>query len=175
MKNIVLYKSKYGTTFKYASWIAEELGWEIRDFSDFKKEEIKHYQNIIFGSAVYMGKLNKSKKVLKWFKDKPIIIFAVAGNHNVPEEIDVIKKKNFTDEELAYHKFFYLPGGVDFSKVKGVFKHMLKVFKKVMEMKKHKTEDEKAILEGFYHPTNFVDKKHIDGIVSYAKESARLG
>jgi len=46
---------------------------------------------------------------------------------------------------------------------------MLNVFKKVMEKKKDKTEDEKAILEGFTNPTNFVDKKHIESIVSYAK------
>lgn len=170
MKNIVLYKSKYGNTYQYASWIAEELNWEIRDFSKFKKSEIKNYQNIIFGSGVYMGKMNKLKKVLNWFKEKPIIIYACAGNNNVEKDIEHIKQTNFTKEQLTFHKFFYLPGGVDFTKIKGVFKMMLNVFRKIMEKKKDKTEDEKAILEGFTNPTNFVDKKCIETIVSYAKE-----
>lgn len=170
MKNIVLYKSKYGNTFQYATWIAEELGWEIRDFSKFKKTEIDNYQNIIFGSGVYMGKINKNKKVLKWFKGKPIIIFACAGNNNIKKDIDDIKRNNFTEEQLAFHKFFYLPGGIDFSKVTGIFKEMLNVYKKVMQKKKNKTKDEEAILEGFLNPTNYVDKKEIEEIVSYAKK-----
>jgi len=169
MKNIVLYKSKYGNTFQYATWISEELGWELRDFSEFKKAEIKNYQNIIFGSGVYMGKLNKMKQVLEWFKDKPIIIFACGGNNNVDKDIDDIKRNNFSEEQLAFHKFFYLPGGVDFSKVKGIYKIMLNVFRRFMEKKKNMTKDEEAILDGFSNPTNYVDKKEVEAIVSYAR------
>lgn len=75
------------------------------------------------------------------------------------------------EEQLAFHKFFYLPGGVDFSKVQGLFKSMLNVFRKVLEMKKNKTEEQKAILEGFYHPTNYVDKKHIEPILAFVQKS----
>lgn len=175
MKNIVLYKSRYGNTFRYASWIAEELGWELRDFSKFKKAEINGFQNIIFGTGVYMGKMNKLKKALKWFKEKPIIIFACAGNNNSRKDIGDILRSNFSREQTEFHKFFYLPGGVDFNKVKGISKAMLNVFKKVMEKKKNRTKDEEAILEGFYHPTNYVDRKEIRAIVAYAgkKESGQ--
>lgn len=170
MKNIVLYKSKYGNTLQYATWIAEELGWEIRDFSAFKKSEIKSYEHIIFGTGVYVGKMNKLKKVLKWFDDKPIIIFACGGNNNVEKDIEDIKSRNFSKEQLAFHRFFYLPGGLDFSKVKGIMRRMLSVFKTVIEKKKNKTEDEKSILEGFERPTSYVDRKEIDLIVAYAKK-----
>ena len=170
MKNIVLYKSRYGNTFQYAAWIAEELGWELRDFSKLKKAEINDYQNIIFGSGVYLSKMNKIKKVLKWFKEKPIIIFACAGNNNIEKDINDIKNNNFTKEQLTYHKFFYLPGGIDFSKVKGTFKMMLNVFRKVMEKKKNKTKDLEAILDAFNNPTNYVDRKEIEAIVAYAKQ-----
>lgn len=170
MKNIVLYKSRYGNTKQYATWIAEELGWELRDFSEFRKSEISDYQNIIFGSGVYMGRMNGMRKVLKWFKDKPILIFACAGNNNVEKDIEDIRRSNFTKEQLSFHRFFYVPGGVDFRKVGGIYKAMLNVFRKVMERKKSMTPDEKAILEGFDHPTSYVDKRHIDAIVSYARE-----
>lgn len=172
MRNIVLYKSKYGNTLQYATWISEELDCEIRDFSKFKKSEIKDYDNIIFGTGVYMGKMNMLKKVLEWFKEKPVIIFACAGNNNVAKDIEDIKRNNFTKEQLDFHKFFYLPGGVDFSKVTGIYRMMLDVFRKVMEKKKNKTSDETAILEGFYHPSNYVDKKEIETIVTYVKNIA---
>src|SRR6056297_609172 len=96
-----------------------------------------------------MGKMNKIKKVLKWFKEKPIIIFACAGNNNVEKDINDIKNNNFNEEQLAFHKFFYLPGGVDFSKVKGIFKIMLNVFKKYLEIKKIKHRRKKQSLRGF--------------------------
>ncbi|MFO8068641.1 MAG: hypothetical protein R6U02_01490 [Alkalibacterium sp.] len=114
--------------------------------------------------------MNKIKKVLEWFKDKPIIIFACAGNNNVDKDIADIKNNNFNKDQLAFHTFFYLPEGVDFSKVKGIIKMMLNVFIKIVEMKKNKTKDEEAILESYYHPTNYVDKKHIEAIVSYARK-----
>lgn len=170
MKNIVLYKSKYGNTFQYATWIAEELDWEIRDFSKFKKSEIKNYNTIIFGSGVYIGRMNNIRKVLERFKEKPIIIFACAGNNNVEKDITDIKTNNFNEDQLAFHTFFYLPGGIDFSKVKGIVKLMINIFIKIIEKKKNKKEDEEAILESYYHPTSYVDKKHIQAIVSYAKK-----
>lgn len=172
MKNIVLYKSKYGNTRRYATWIAEELGWELRDFSDFHKKEIGEYHTVIFGSGVYMGKMNQIKKALRMFQDKPIIFFACAGNNNDPAEIEVIRKGNFTEAQRAFHAFFYLPGGVDLSKVQGLYKIMLQVFKKVMERKKQKTPEDIAILDGFYNPTHYVDRKHIDAIVSFAREAS---
>jgi len=156
---------------QYATWISEELNWELRDFKEFKKSDIKNYQNIIFGSGVYMGKMNQIKKVLKWFNTKPIIIFACAGNNNVQSEIDVIKNNNFTLEQLAFHHFFYLPGGVDFTKLKGIMKSMVNFFMKMIEKKQDKTPDELAILEGYKHPTTLVDKIHINDLISYVQNN----
>lgn len=129
MKNIVLYKSKYGNTFQYVTWIAEELDWEIRDFSKFKKSEIKNYNTIIFGSGVYIGRMNNIRKVLEWFKEKLIIIFDCGGNNNVEKDITGIKNNNFNEDQIAFHTFFYLPGGIDFSKVKGIVKLMINIYK----------------------------------------------
>jgi menaquinone-dependent protoporphyrinogen IX oxidase len=169
MSNIVLYKSKYGNTLQYAQWIAEDLGWELRDLSDFKRREIKNYQNIIFGSGVYIGKMNKIKKVLSWFKKKPIIIFACAGNNYDQKAIADIKTKNFTEDQLDFHKFFYLAGGIDFNKVTGIQRKMLNFFFKMIEKKSNRTSDEEEILNGFYNPSNYVDKANLDDILAYAR------
>ena len=173
MNNIVLYQSKYGHSMQYATWIAEELNWELKDFKKFKKSEIKNYQNIIFGSGVFIGKMNHIKTVLKWFKDKPIILFACAGNNNVQSDIDEIKKANFTHEQLSFHHFFYLPGGVDFTKVNGFMKSMMNVFIKMIDKKQDKTRDEIALLESYKNPTYFVDKIYINDLISYVQNSSQ--
>lgn len=113
--------------------------------------------------------MSKIKKILKWFANKPIIIFACAGNNNVQKDIDDIIKNNFNEAQMKMHKFFYLPGGVDFSKVKGILKPMLNFFKKSLEKKSELTPDEQAMLDGFTNPTNLVDKKHIQALIDYAK------
>lgn len=167
MKTIVLYKSKYGNTLQYAQWISESLNCELRDFKDFKKREIKNYQNIIFGSGVYMGKLNQIKKVLRMFSSKPISIFACAGHLFDEKEIEKLKTNHFTEEQLAFHHFFYLPGGVDFTKLTGMMKRIVDFFIHMIEKKENKTQDEIDIIEGYYHPTHYVDKKYIKEIVEY--------
>lgn len=169
MKNIVLYKSKYGNTRQYSTWIAEELGWELRDFSNFRKREIPNYDRVVFGTGVYMGRMNMLKKVLRWFRGKSLILFACAGNNNVPKDIEDIKKNNFTKDDLSLHHFFYLPGGVDFSHIKGVMGIFLNGFRKILEKKRFKTADEIEILKGFTEPTCFVDKKHISQLIEFAK------
>ncbi len=166
MKSIVLYKSKYGNTLQYAKWIGEALNCEVRDLKDFKRKEISQYEEIIFGSGVYMGKLNKIDQVLKMFKTKPITIFACAGHLFDQNEISKLKERHFTQEQLSFHQFFYLPGGVDFTKLTGMTKKMVLFFLKMIEKKENKTQEEIDILEGYYHPTCYVDKKYITDIVS---------
>lgn len=167
MNSIVLYKSKYGNTLQYAKWIGEALNCEVRDFKYFKIKEIKNYQNIVFGSGVYMGKLNQIRKVLKMFASKPIVIFACAGHLFDQNEIHKLKTNHFTQNQLSFHQFFYLPGGVDFTKLTGLMKKMVGFFLKMIEKKDNKTQEEIDILEGYYHPTNYVDKKYIVELVNY--------
>lgn len=169
MNGIVLYKSKYVHSKQYATWIADKLNFELKDISNFDKKDIDNYEIIIFGSGVYMGKISQIKRVLKMFLMKPIIIFACAGNPGLDKEINDIKQANFNPEDLQHHKFFYLPGGVDFTKVKGLMKIIVNMFHFILKHKKNLTNDEKQILKGYNEPTYYVDIKHITGIVDYVK------
>ncbi|MCK7487702.1 MAG: flavodoxin domain-containing protein [Bacillus subtilis] len=110
--NIVLYRSKYGHTLQYATWIANALNAELRAFDAFKKKEIANYDTIVFGTGVYIGAMNGLKKALKMFANKPVVIFACGGNAGIEADIQHIKDHNFTQDQLAFHSFFYLPGGL---------------------------------------------------------------
>ena len=50
---IIIYKSKYGTTKKYAEWLAKEINYDIIEYSKAKINQITKYQNIIFCGAIY--------------------------------------------------------------------------------------------------------------------------
>jgi ABC-type uncharacterized transport system substrate-binding protein len=62
-----------------------------------------------------------------------------------------------------------LPGGVDFTKVKGFMKLLVNMFHFILKHKKNLTNDEKQILNGYDNPTYYVDKKYIKDIVNYGK------
>ena len=51
MSTIVVYRSKYGATKKYAEWIAEELKCDIFDMKNITVEELfTKYQISVFSS-----------------------------------------------------------------------------------------------------------------------------
>ena len=54
-KTIVIYKSKYGASAQYAAWIAEELGCRAVSIDEFKKNDLKNYENVIYGGGVQAG------------------------------------------------------------------------------------------------------------------------
>lgn len=167
MMNIVLYRSKYGHTMQYAKWIGEALNADVKPINKFRRKELSKYDTVIFGTGVYVGKMSGLKKALKMLKNKPSVIFACGGNPGIEEEIQRIKDTNFTKELLSYHTFFYLPGGLDFSKVKGIMKFFLQIGRKALQNKQNKTQDEIEFLKGFEHPTYFVDKRNIEPIVNH--------
>jgi menaquinone-dependent protoporphyrinogen IX oxidase len=167
--NIVLYRSKYGHTLQYATWIANALNAELRAFDAFKKKEIANYDTIVFGTGVYVGAMNGIKKALKMFANKSIVIFACGGNAGVEADIKQIKDHNFTAEQLAYHSFFYLPGGLDLSKVKGIMKFFMNMGKKALQAKQDKTKDDIEFLKGFEQPTYYVDEANIASLVDFVR------
>ena len=53
MKGIILYKSKYGATQKYAEWLVEATGFECIETNKAKISEVKKYDVVILGGGIY--------------------------------------------------------------------------------------------------------------------------
>lgn len=51
MSGIILYKSKYGSTKKYAEWLAEETGFAPMDVGNASIEDVSQYDTVLFGEA----------------------------------------------------------------------------------------------------------------------------
>ena len=51
-RTIVIYKSKNGSTEKYAKWIAETLDCKEIKTEDFSKKDFKNYEKIISGGCI---------------------------------------------------------------------------------------------------------------------------
>ena len=53
MKGIVIYKSKYGSTKKYAEWISERTGFDCVEAGKVNAKRLADYDTVIFGGGIY--------------------------------------------------------------------------------------------------------------------------
>lgn len=154
----IIYNSNTGHTKEYAEMLASELKVECIDLKKYTKdEEPIIFMGWVFGSLI-MG-LDKIKDL------KTICVCAVGMSKNSKENIENIIKVNNYDG-----KIFYLRGGVDYKKLKGIKKLMLKMVGK-KTIKENKPED-KEIIEVFKNGGNFVEKGNLKEILEYLKTNS---
>ena len=168
MTNIVVYESKYGSTEKYAKWIGEELNCKVCRISDISIEELKNYDNIIFGGWVHSGKLEGFKKIksnIDKLKDKQFLIFTCGMSPNEDGMYKAFKEKNFMD--LNNLLTFYLNGAFDFNRLSFVDKMTMRVFKFMLKRLNSQSSEEstKRMLRAYEEPIDFTDREKIKPIV----------
>lgn len=173
-KSIVIYKTKNGSTKKYAKFIKEELDSDIINLENSKKVNLNNYDTIIFGGWVFASKimgLNKFKSLIKNIKNKNIVVFFVGmANENDKENFNNIIKENFNKEEF---KLFGLKGALKINKFGFLIKFFLNIARKDLEDKiknnKKLTKEDEFFLKEFAKESDYVKKENIKNIIDYVK------
>ena len=130
-RTAVVYQSKYGSTEKYAKWIAETLSCNLFDRETVTVDELRSYDTIIYGGGLYAGGVSGIDLItenFRCFSGKNIVLFTcgLADTSN-PINTDHIKmslRKHFTNEMEEQIKVFHLRGGIDYSKLSFMHKSM---------------------------------------------------
>ena len=93
-KTLIVYSSPYGTTKKYAEWIAEELNGDIYLINNFNQNILNNYDTIIIGSGLYAGKIKGIDIIIKNYetiKTKKLLIFTCGlADYSKTEHKDAI-------------------------------------------------------------------------------------
>lgn len=171
MKTIVVYKSKYGYTKKYAEWIAESLGCAVRENASFG--DIAGYDAVICGGGIYAGRINGAGLITKNFgklEDKKLALFAVGSSAGRKDELEEFWKKALDENIRGKIPHFYLRGGFDYSRLKQVDRLMMNMLKKMLLSKESLTEDEKGLLASYETPVDFTDRKNADKLIELFSE-----
>lgn len=171
MKAIVVYTSKYGTTEKYAQWIAEALGAPLFEASAVKQPaSLMEYDVVIYGGGLYAGGIIGSKLVAK-NPCKSLVVFTVGlATPEVTDYSDILEK-NFTKEQLSSMKLFHFQGGMDYGKLSMVHRAMMAVMKK-QTMKTpvaERSSDDHILLETYGDKVDFTDIAAIKPLVDYVR------
>ncbi len=142
MGNIaVVYESRYGSTKKYAQWIAQDLECTLIETKDATVEKLKTFDTIIYGGWLHAGNIKGFKVILKdidKLKDKNIVVFSVGCSTGEREEdIKAIEEVNF--KGLQDIKHFYLRGAFNYKNLNMIDKVMMNILK--IKLKGIKEED----------------------------------
>lgn len=167
---VVIYKSKYGSTKRYAGWIALRLDADLYEVGDISSNDLNRYDTIIYGGGIYLGKINGFKfieKNIDRIKNKNILVFTVGMESTNEHLVKSIIEKNFNDELKEKIKLFTYRGAIDYSKLNLKDKVLMKGLKQMISKKNIRslTEDDKIVLESFEREVDLCDKKEINSLI----------
>lgn len=153
----IVFDSNTGHTEEYAKMLAEKLNMQCINIKKYKKDK----ESIIYLGWVFASNIQGYKKIKKVSKIECLI--AVGMNPVTDKNIKQLKEVNNIEE-----KFFYLQGGVDYSKLKGIKKMMFKMVTDSV-INENKPED-KDIIEVLKSGKSLVEEKNLEEIIKYVKE-----
>lgn len=169
-KILVAYTSKYGSTRKYAEWIASALNVDLFAAHTVEPKVLSQYDIVIYGGGLYAGGI-AGVKLVTHNPCKNLIVFTVGLADPNSTDYSAIINKNFTPELFAKTKFFHLRGGIDYKKLGPVHKGMMAMMKGMIQRKpeSEREADDKEFLDTYNSKVNFEDKRTIDSVIAYVK------
>lgn len=174
MNAIVIYKSKYGSTKKYAEWIAEELSCDIKENKGIKPDDLDGYDTLIYGGGLYaevIAGVTLITKNIERFSGKKLIVYSTGITPlDCRDYYDrLVVDKNFKNGELSKIKVYNFMGKMILNELSPVHRAALVSLKKIMKGKQNPTDMEKLLIELCDADGDFTDKTAIKELVDYAR------
>lgn len=174
MNAIVIYKSKYGSTKKYAEWIAEELSCDIKESKEVKVQNLDKYDTIIYGGGLYaevIAGVTLITKNLDRLSGKKLIVYTTGITPlDCRDYYDrLVNEKNFKGDTLSKIKVFNFMGKMILKELSPVHRAAIATLKKIMSGKENPTEMERLLVTLCDADGDFTDKAAINDLTEYAR------
>lgn len=163
MRSIVIYRSKTGFTKRYAEWIAEAIGADLKPLGKLSKKELADYDVVIYGSGVMGGMIMGLDKMRD--SGKKLVVFATGASLSSLELKERMRKQN----KLGELPLFYMQGGIDYEHLSFIKRKMLGMVQNSLAKKAEKTEEEKYMEEAMKTSFDASNRKYIAPLVTYVK------
>lgn len=171
MKTIVVYKSKYGYTKRYAEWIAEELQCDIKENAALG--DILGYDEVVCGGGCYAGSINGAKlltKNLAKLSGKRLVLFAVGSSSGAEKDIATFWEKNLTSAQRQVIAHFYLRGGFDYGRLGSADRILMNMLRSHLRKIKDPDEETRGLLAAYETPVDFTDKEQLKELLEYIRK-----
>lgn len=177
MSGIIVYKSKYGATKKYAEWISEETGFPCVSVKEADIDKVAENDIIIVGGAVYASGITCVpflKKNINKLKDKKIIVYTCAASPYEKKFADALIEMNMKDE-LKGIPVYYCRGAFDLKNMTFADRTLCKMLRKAVAKKDPKDWElwESALMECKEDEAcDWTDKSYIGPVLEAVNNAA---
>ena len=170
-KILILYKSKYGATKKYAYMLKKEIACDVFDVKDYQKGMFDKYELVIFASAIYASGISGLKVLKKNYaelKNKKVIIFCVGASPFDEQAFNMVKTHNLKND-LNKIPMFYGRGAWDEDKMSFKDRTLCRILQKSISKKYPHTYEPwmKALMSAVGEKCDWTDKKYLKPLIDY--------
>ena len=137
MKGIIIYKTKYGATKKYAEWLSEATGFPFVSTKEADMDKVSSCDVVIVGGGVYASGISCTsflKKNIGRLKDKKILVYTCAASPYDKKLVDAVIEMNMKDE-LKGIPVFYCRGAFDMKAMSFTDRTLCKMLRKAVAKK----------------------------------------
>lgn len=153
----IIYESNTGFTERYAKTLSEKTGVPAYSLKEAKKSVDKG-SSIIFMGWVFANKINGFDKADKLWKVEALA--AVGMNPPTEKNFEIVKDANKPECPM-----FYLPGGLDNSKLGGIHKMMLSMVRKSLE--KENKPEYADVIKMFNEGGDFFSEEYLEDLITF--------
>ena len=171
MKGIVIYKSKYGSSKKYAEWISEATGFPYVSVKEADISKAAECDVIIIGGGIYASGIACTsflKKNIGKLKGKKIIVYTCGASPYDEKSVNAIIEKNMTDG-LDGIPVYYCRGSFDMKEMSFADRTLCGMLRKSLVKKDPKDLEvwESALMEATDNEAHdWTDKSYIEPILA---------
>ena len=168
MNGIILYKSKYGATKKYADWLSESTGFPCIETDKADIGAVSGYDVIILGGGIYasgIAGLSFLKKNIDKLKDKKIIVFCCGASPFNQEAFEEIVHHNMKGE-LEGISCFYCRGAWNEDEMTFRDRTLCRLLQKAVEYEPW----QKALMCAVGQKCDWTDKAYLDPLINYIRD-----
>lgn len=170
---IILYKSKYGATKKYAEWLKEATKFDCIETKKADIDKVKEYDVIILGGGIYasgIAGLSFLKKNIHILKGKKIIVFCAGASPYDKDAYNEVYKHNFKDD-LNGIPCFYCRGAWNEDEMSFKDRTLCKLLQKAVAKQDPSTYEpwQKALMCAVGQKCDWTDRKYIGPILEYLR------
>ncbi len=172
-KGIIIYRSKYGATEKYAGWISEKTGFEMVRADDFNWDSLEGYDVIIYGGGIYaagIAGIKELKKRADKLKKKRMAVFAVGASPYDDKAFSDMYSHNFKGV-LEGIKCFYFRGAWDEEKMTVRDRTLCRLLQKSLRKKPENEREpwEAALMEAAGKKKDWSDRYEAMDLIEYVR------
>lgn len=172
MQIVVTYSSKTGFTRTFAEWIATELDATLVETSDLSPQQISDADVVIHGGTLRAaGVLGLRRFLRHWplLSSKHVVLWQTGANPGRSDTVEQVGRRYLTDEQMDRTTRFYLRGGFDVSRLRGLDRILMRVVVGVLRRKKNPSDDDLGMLAMYDESQVELDREAITPLVDHVK------